>query len=71
MPSRSSNGLVIDLVFPLGVVVELSTRDGNFFTNVDHLYVEFNVNGNIVKKATLMSRESVPGIWETDEFLAL
>ncbi|PVF96607.1 hypothetical protein CPB86DRAFT_798792 [Serendipita vermifera] len=57
--------------FPSDITVELASLDDRFLTDSAHLVLELNRNGKLVDKANLLSRESIPGVWDADQPLIL
>jgi hypothetical protein len=55
----------------LDTSVELSLPDNNLLRDIYHMRLEVSVNGQVVDKADLYSRESVPGVWDANAILVL
>ncbi|PVF90846.1 hypothetical protein CPB86DRAFT_821022 [Serendipita vermifera] len=66
-----SNSTCTYAALSLDITAELSTRDDCVLTGIAHLILEFSLNGNTVSDINLLSRESMPGIWDADTALHL
>jgi hypothetical protein len=53
------------------ITVELGNRDDCFLTDVYHLILEVRSNGQVIDKVNLLSRESMPGVWDADNIVLL
>jgi hypothetical protein len=54
-----------------GITVEVGSRDDCFLTDVYHLMLEVRSNGQVMDKVNLLSRESMPGVWDADNIVSL
>ncbi|PVG04067.1 hypothetical protein CPB86DRAFT_792811 [Serendipita vermifera] len=59
------------MVSIVDITIKLDGQDESFLTDIAHLILELNQDGRVVDKANLLSRESVPGVWDADEPLIL
>ncbi|PVF96629.1 hypothetical protein CPB86DRAFT_816256 [Serendipita vermifera] len=65
-PTSMMNGLIFK-----DTTVELASRDDWFLTDSAHLVLELNQTGKLMDKSNLLSRESMPGVWDADKPLIL
>ncbi|PVF92920.1 hypothetical protein CPB86DRAFT_145599 [Serendipita vermifera] len=55
--------------FPSDPTVKLATQEGSSLKNITRLILEIKVDSHVVGEANLLSRDSTPGIWDTDLLL--
>ncbi|PVG01067.1 hypothetical protein CPB86DRAFT_839123, partial [Serendipita vermifera] len=53
------------------ITVEVASQDDSFLTDMAHLVLDLNRNGQLVEKIHLFPRKSMPGVWDTDRALVL
>jgi hypothetical protein len=59
------------LMLQVDTSVELSPTDNSLLSDIRHLALEVTVNGHVVDKVNLISRNTSPGVWDADNILVL
>jgi hypothetical protein len=54
-----------------GITLESSTRDDPLLVDIAHLVLELSPNENVVDKIGLLCRKTAPGLWNTEQTLAM
>jgi hypothetical protein len=65
------NGITFLNVPQPDTTIELAGQDDRVLTDVARLILEINLNGQVVEKSDLISRESSPGVWDADQTIFL
>ncbi|KAG8857702.1 hypothetical protein FRB91_011017 [Serendipita sp. 411] len=61
----------VDLCLRLEITIELSAQDEHYLKEIFHLVLMLTLNGRVVGRTDLLSRESSPGVWDANEPLML